>query len=285
MTNNRGSLNVAWAGYKRPFDLCIIAVAGALLLPFWLILWASVPLAIWLEDRGRVFYVQRRVGRGGRHFRLFKFRTMVEDAEGATGPVWATTQDPRLTRVGRVLRRFHLDEIPQLLNVLRGDMSLVGPRPERPELMQRIERQVPDFEQRLKVRPGIAGLAQVQVGYHAEPHIKLRYDKLYMATMKPLLDMKLLLLGVWYAFVKPFQNRAPAEVKAMHWLYGIEAPEAANSWTRLANGAGLAESTEQATANGSAAPLVNGAPKAERQARTQPAQFASAQLSEKSAIR
>ena len=285
MTNNRGSLNVAWAGYKRPFDLCIIAVAGALFLPFWLILWAAVPLAIWLEDRGRVFYVQRRVGRGGRHFHLFKFRTMVEDAEGATGPVWATTQDPRLTRVGRVLRRFHLDEIPQLLNVLRGDMSLVGPRPERPELTRRIERQVPDFEQRLKVRPGIAGLAQVQVGYHAEPHIKLRYDKLYMATMKPLLDMKLLLLGVWYAFVKPFQNRAPAEIKAMHWLYGIEAPEAANSWARLENGAGLAESTEPATANGCAAPLVNGAPKAEKQARTQPAQFASAQLSEKSAIR
>ena len=185
------------AHYKRPFDLALIAVAFVLLLPLWLTVAVAVPLAIRLEDGGRVFYAQRRVGRDGRVFKMLKFRSMVEDAERQTGPVLAAVRDDRTTRVGRVLRRFHLDEVPQLVNILKGDMSLVGPRPERPELIEKIEQALPDFGLRLRVRPGIAGLAQARAGYHADSSEKLRYDHRYIETMNPLLDLKLLFLCAW----------------------------------------------------------------------------------------
>lgn len=183
--------------YKRPFDLALISLALLLLLPLWLILAIAVPLAIRLEDGGRVFYVQQRVGRGGRIFKMLKFRSMVEDAERQTGPVLATPNDSRTTKVGRVLRRFHLDEVPQLFNIVKGDMSFVGPRPERPELIEQIEQAMPDFRRRLRVRPGIAGLAQACAGYHANSRQKLRYDDRYIETMNPLLDIKLLSLCAW----------------------------------------------------------------------------------------
>ncbi len=130
---------------------------------------------------------------------MFKFRTMVPNAEDSTGPVWAGMKDLRITKVGKVLRALHLDEIPQLVNVFRGDMSLVGPRPERPELAKRIERMVPGFSVRLGVKPGIAGLAQVTKDYHLRPRNKLRYDNLYVAKMSPWLDLKLLVRCVWVA--------------------------------------------------------------------------------------
>ena len=185
--------------YKRPFDLALIAVFGILLAPMWLALWTVIPLAIWLEDRGRVFLVQRRVGRGGQPFDMIKFRTMVEDAERLTGPVLAAESDVRSTKVGALLRRLHLDEIPQIINVVKGEMSLVGPRPERPELAQEISLHVPEFGDRLRVRPGIAGLAQAQGTYHTHPRSKLRYDRLYIDTMGPLVDLKLLGLCLWKA--------------------------------------------------------------------------------------
>ena len=185
--------------YKRPFDLALIAVFGVLLAPMWLVLWTIIPLAIWLEDRGRVFLVQRRVGRGGKPFDMIKFRTMVEDAERLTGPVLAAESDVRSTKVGALLRRLHLDEVPQIVNVAKGEMSLVGPRPERPELVEEISRHVPEFGDRLRVRPGIAGLAQAQGTYHTHPRSKLRYDRLYIDTMGPLLDLKLLGLCLWKA--------------------------------------------------------------------------------------
>ena len=185
------------AYYKRPFDLALISLALLALLPLWLILAIAVPLAIRLEDGGRVFYVQQRVGRGGRIFKMLKFRSMVEDAEHQTGPVLATPNDSRTTKVGRVLRRFHLDEIPQLFNIVKGEMSFVGPRPERPELIEQIEQAMPDFRRRLRVRPGIAGLAQACAGYHANSRQKLRCDNRYIETMNPLLDIKLLFLCAW----------------------------------------------------------------------------------------
>ena len=126
-------------GYKRAFDLTVIFIAYILLFPLWLIIWIFVPLAIWLEDRGPVFYAQERVGRWGRHFRVLKFRTMIQDAESLTGQVLAVEDDPRLTRVGKILRKFHLDEIPQVINIVRGEMSLVGPRPERPALAEQFD--------------------------------------------------------------------------------------------------------------------------------------------------
>ena len=167
-----------------------------MLLPVFLLLWTLVPLAIWLEDRGPVFYIQRRVGRNGRLLRLFKFRSMVPDAESHTGPVWAAENDPRITRVGRFLRATALDELPQVINLWKGDLSLVGPRPERPELHEEFLKEAPGFHRRLEVRPGLTGLAQVRGRYATRPRDKLRYDTLYMRRMSPLLDVKLLFLSV-----------------------------------------------------------------------------------------
>ncbi len=179
------------ARWKRPLDLGVVAGGLVLLLPVWAPLIAAIGAAIRLEDGGRVFYVQRRVGRHGRAFDLLKFRTMAEDAERATGPVLSSRGDRRTTRTGRVLRAFHLDELPQVVNVLRGEMSLVGPRPERPEIAARLARRIPGFERRLSVRPGIMGLAQARGGYHLPPRRKLRYDLLYISRMTPWLDLRL----------------------------------------------------------------------------------------------
>lgn len=182
--------------YKRPFDLGVIALAAFALLPVWVVLCAAIPLAIRLESRGPALYRQVRLGRGGRPFTLWKFRTMVDGAERDTGPVWAARRDPRVTRVGRVLRRWHLDELPQVVNVLRGEMSLVGPRPERPALAERAARTAPGFSLRLAVRPGIAGLAQMRGAGHRDPRVKLRYDLQYIASMGPWLDLRLGVLCV-----------------------------------------------------------------------------------------
>ena len=124
-------------------------------------------------------------------FDILKFRTMAVGAEDATGPVWTERGDPRITRVGRVLRRFHLDELPQAVNILRGEMSLVGPRPERPALAARIERELPGFSARLRVRPGLAGLAQANGAGWRDPARKLHYDNRYIAAMSPWLDLAL----------------------------------------------------------------------------------------------
>lgn len=193
--------------YKRPFDLAVVASALALLAPLWLLLLTAIPLLIRLEDGGPVFYRQTRLGRDGRRFRLLKFRTMVVDAETETGPVWAGPSDPRITRVGGVLRRLRFDELPQLLSVLRGEMSLVGPRPERPELAERFERDLPGFSRRLRVRPGIVGLAQAAGGYHASPRRKLRYDDLYIRAMSPWLDLKLMVWCVWATIQREIRSR------------------------------------------------------------------------------
>lgn len=180
------------ARYKRPFDLAVIALAGVVLAPLWLLLCVAIALAIRREDGGRILYVQTRLGLAGRPFEMLKFRTMVEEAEIETGPVWAADNDTRVTRVGRILRSLHLDEIPQILNIVKGDMSLVGPRPERPEIACKLSRELPAFGGRLCVRPGIAGLAQARRKHYASARQKYRYDSLYIARMGPLLDLKLL---------------------------------------------------------------------------------------------
>ena len=184
-------------GYKRPFDVAIIILAHLLLLPLFVVLWIGIPIAIWLGDRGRVFYFQERVGRSGRRFRVIKFRTMILDAESQTGPVWAAEHDSRTTRVGRILRILHLDELPQVINILKGEMSIVGPRPERPVLVERFSREAPSFSERLRVRPGVAGLAQVRGTAQTRPRDKLRYDNLYIETLSPCMDIKLMVLSVW----------------------------------------------------------------------------------------
>ena len=154
---------------------------------------------IWLQDRGPVFYVQTRLGLRGLTFRILKFRTMCPDAEHETGPVLSHERDPRITRLGRILRKLRLDELPQLLNVLKGDMSLVGPRPERPERIEVFERTVPMYHLRHKVRPGLTGLAQVWGRYDTTPADKLKLDLYYVYNNSLLLDYKILLQTLWVA--------------------------------------------------------------------------------------
>ena len=202
-------------GWKRPFDLALLGLALVLLAPLWAVLGIVIMVAVRLEDGGPALYRQARLGRGGAVFGILKFRTMAVDAEADTGPVWTDRGDPRVTRVGRALRRFHLDELPQAVNVLRGDMSLVGPRPERPELAARIEREVPGFAARLRVRPGIAGLAQANGAGWREPALKLRYDNLYIETMGPGLDLRLCVLCVLNVLRprRPGRARRPVRVR------------------------------------------------------------------------
>ncbi|HVR98820.1 MAG TPA: sugar transferase [Thermoanaerobaculia bacterium] len=174
---------------KRLLDL----VAGSLLLLAALPFVAAVALAVRATSPGPILYRQTRVGRGQKPFILWKFRTMRADAEAASGEVLAQPDDPRLTSIGAVLRRYRLDEIPQLWNVLEGSMSLVGPRPERPGFVQRYLRDVPGYAERFSLAPGLTGLAQVNGDYHSSPQNKLRYELAYMANWTLWLDLSILL--------------------------------------------------------------------------------------------
>jgi sugar transferase (PEP-CTERM system associated) len=189
------------AFYKR-FASIVVSIIGLLLslplIPF-------VAFAIKLTSPGRLLYHQRRVGRNDTIFYCHKFRTMRADAEADTGPAWASDEDPRITRVGHFLRTTRLDEVPQLWNVLKGDMSLVGPRPERPEFIESLKQQIPYYNLRHTVRPGITGWAQIRYKYGSsveDAREKLRYDLFYIKHMSPGLDalvfidtVKTILLG------------------------------------------------------------------------------------------
>jgi sugar transferase (PEP-CTERM system associated) len=177
--------------YKRVLSM-LISILGLLLslplLPF-------VALAIKFSSPGAVFYRQKRVGRNGKVFNCYKFRTMRADAEADSGPTWADDNDPRITKVGRLLRMSRIDEIPQLWNVLKGDMSLIGPRPERPEFVEWLSREIPLYHLRNSVRPGITGWAQVRYKYGnslEDAKEKLRYDLFYIKNMSPGLDFLIL---------------------------------------------------------------------------------------------
>jgi exopolysaccharide biosynthesis polyprenyl glycosylphosphotransferase len=174
---------------KRAFDLVVSLVLIVLSLP--LLLLALLGVAV--SSRGGVFYRQTRVGKDGRHFRVWKLRTMFAGAESDTGAVLSSRDDPRVTTVGRWLRAGRLDEIPQLWNVLAGDMSLVGPRPERPEFTERLAESVAGYVLRHAVRPGLTGLAQVSGDYSTQPEIKLRYDLAYLNNWSIGLDVAILL--------------------------------------------------------------------------------------------
>jgi len=149
-----------------------------------------------LTSKGTAFFRQVRVGEGGKLFQIVKLRTMRIGAEKATGPVWARKRDSRITRLGSFLRKTHIDEFPQLINVLRGEMSLIGPRPERPFFVNRFRREIPNYEQRLAVKPGITGLAQVRYKYDEsliDVRNKLTYDLVYVKRMSWLMDARILL--------------------------------------------------------------------------------------------
>ncbi|MDG4810486.1 sugar transferase [Micromonospora sp. WMMD1120] len=174
---------------KRLFDLSMILLSAAVVIPLIAVIAAVVSFT------GPPFYLQDRVGAGGRLFRVVKFRTMRVGAEQATGPVLARPDDVRITRVGRWLRRSRLDELPQLWNVVRGDMSLVGPRPERPEFIAGFDR-LPHYDLRHLIRPGLTGIAQLTGGYAATVEDKLRCDLLYLNCRSMRVDLALLLLTV-----------------------------------------------------------------------------------------
>jgi len=174
---------------KRGMDLALTAGGLAFLLP----LLPFVALAIWIEDKGPIFYRQERMGLDGRPFEILKFRSMRVNAESTTGPVWAVRDDPRRTRIGAFLRRWSLDELPQLWNVMRGDMSLIGPRPERPSFVHEFKYKVPQYMWRHKVKAGITGWAQVH-GWRGNTSIRKRieYDLYYIENWSLALDFKIL---------------------------------------------------------------------------------------------
>lgn len=193
---------------KRTGDI----LGGALGLVLFSWLFPLVAGAIKVSSRGTVFFPQVRLGRNEREFTLLKFRTMISDAERESGPTLSTPHDPRVTRVGRFLRQTHLDELPQLLNIVRGEMSFVGPRPERPEFVELFLEQDPTYRRRFVVRPGLTGLAQVHGRYDSEPSDKLKFDLAYVNNVSFALDLRILLSSIKTivtAFTKSFSNGPP----------------------------------------------------------------------------
>jgi len=184
------------AGYKRPFDLVVVVVAYVLLSPVWALIWTIVPALIWLDDRGPIFFRQARLGLDGHVFYLFKFRSMVQDAE-KIGAGWTGDNDSRVTRFGKLLRRTGLDEVPQVINIIRGDIGLVGPRALPVRMHKEATKKEPRFPERLRVRPGGAGLALLRAPRHCSPRRRLRYDLFYIEKASFRLDLKILVLTGW----------------------------------------------------------------------------------------
>ena len=177
--------------FKRLFDFLVASLGLILLSPLFLI----VSLLIKIDSPGPAFFKQERVGKDGKIFKMWKFRTMRPNAELETGPVWAEEDDPRVTPLGRFLRKNHIDELPQFINIFKGEMSLIGPRPERPVFVEKINGHIPHYNKRLKVKPGITGLAQVRYRYGAsikDAAKKLKYDLLYIKKMCWMLEMRIL---------------------------------------------------------------------------------------------
>jgi lipopolysaccharide/colanic/teichoic acid biosynthesis glycosyltransferase len=205
----RGIERVPFA--KRLLDVALSGTGLAASAPLWLVLAAAVKL----EDRGPVFYGQERVGEGGRVFQAWKFRSMVPDAEKHVGAVQATENDPRVTRIGRLMRATAMDELPQLWNILLGDMSFVGPRALRPGEIDtgsagqhvRLE-DVPGYSDRHRVRPGLTGIAQIFAPRDIARRHKFRYDRLYIRRQSFMLDVRLIALSFWITFRGRWEARS-----------------------------------------------------------------------------
>jgi len=181
---------------KRAFDISLSCLGIAICLPIWLLL----TILIKIDSAGPSLYRQSRSGKNGKLFQIIKFRSMISDAESNTGPVWAENQDSRITRFGRFLRRFHLDETPQLINIIKGDMSIIGPRPERPYFVKKLEEAYPFYHRRLKIRPGVTGWAQINQPFDThvkDVHQKLKYDFFYIENMSYKLDVHILFRTIW----------------------------------------------------------------------------------------
>src|SRR5438876_40194 len=222
-----GSAETDWYWRIKPwmdvlFALCLLVLA----VPFIFV----AALLVKLTSRGPAFYSQVRLGLGGKPFFIHKLRTMYHECERLSGPCWSTAYDARITRVGRFLRRTHIDELPQLWNVLRGDMSLVGPRPERPELTPPLEAALPCYRDRLLVRPGLTGLAQIQLPPDSDlvsVRRKLACDLYYVESVGLWLDLRILLCTALYLLGVP--------CRAVQWLLRVPGhAQAEDSYRALA---------------------------------------------------
>jgi len=204
---------------KRVFDIVLamaLLVAGA---PLMLL----AALLVKLTSRGPVLYSQTRVGQGGRPFTIYKIRSMYHNCEQISGARWSQKGDPRVMPVGRVLRRMHIDELPQLWNILKGDMSLIGPRPERPEFVPQLEQTIPHYRERLLVLPGITGLAQIHLGPDtdlASVERKLAFDLYYIKTVSFVSDLKIVLAMIVHVF-RPFV--------VQKWFFSLSAQKCAEA--------------------------------------------------------
>ena len=194
---------------KRGFDLLVSGVGLLVSMP----VWTTIAFLIWFEDPGPILFVKNSVGKGGLNFHQFKFRTMVCGAEQNTGPVLSQKGDYRVLLIGRLLRKTALDELPQLLNILKAEMSLVGPRPQRTVLVRDYLQAIPEYAFRHAVLPGLSGLAQVAGDYYLTPLQKLRFDRLYIRNRGLAFDLKLLalafLITFWFRWQKGWKGRLP----------------------------------------------------------------------------
>lgn len=190
------SLFSPYPALQRIMDVVLALIGMAVFIPLLPIL----ALIIRLDSAGNIFYTQTRTGLRGKNFRIIKFRTMVQDAEKLTGAVFSVANDKRVTRVGRIFRKTRLDELPQIINVLKGDMSIVGPRPERPEHIARLTENIPFYRTRLVIRPGLTGWAQVKYHYGSTDEdalVKLEYDLYYIRNQSLLLDLNIIIRTVY----------------------------------------------------------------------------------------
>jgi exopolysaccharide biosynthesis polyprenyl glycosylphosphotransferase len=186
-------------GLKRIVDLIITIPLVIIFLPVGII----IALAIKVESKGPVFYQQVRVGKDFKKFKTIKFRSMLHNAEDKTGPIWSKPDDPRITKVGKLLRRFRIDEFPQFINVIKGDMSIIGPRPERPYFVEKLSKEYPLYHRRLSVLPGISGWSQIKQSYDTnfeDIRQKLKYDFYYIENLSFGLDLKIMISTIWVMF-------------------------------------------------------------------------------------
>ena len=173
---------------KRIFDVIISIIVIIITSPIMIL----IAIAIKIDSKGPVIYKQKRITKDGKEFTMYKFRTMIDNAEKETGPILAKKKDERITKVGKILRRTRLDELTQFFNVIKGDMSIVGPRPERKELIEKIIKELPEYRIREQVKAGITCIAHIEGDYYTEPKVRLEYDKMYMKDWGIKKDIKII---------------------------------------------------------------------------------------------
>ena len=204
---------------KRLLDLIFVFIGVILFSPILIPMIIIIGICIIIEDGFPVLYSQKRLGFENKQFDLYKFRSMIKDAEKNTGPVWADkNNDPRLTKIGKFIRKYALDEIPQLFNILKGDISLVGPRPERPELFHKFSKSLSNFKKRLLVPQGLTGLAQLIGQYDTSPKNKTRYDLIYIKNKSIFLDIKIIILSVLVSLIGNWQSNSRTWIRKLFQL-------------------------------------------------------------------